>query len=113
MIYKGHEIEDKVYLPNYEQLCDFDDNVFDLGEEQLQNWIRRLNEKKTELEENNVDYKDLHVKVSVNSYFDNPNGPDVEACSLVSLTWLESETEDMRNARIFREKAYIDIIGKK
>lgn len=108
MIYKGQEIQDKVFKERTEEYKHLYDNDFYLDLEDLNELREALAAKAIELTQKGIDFKDLDLNFYATEFHENDNGPDDSSDCIISFSYMTLETDEESKARIEREKHWID-----
>lgn len=108
MIYKGKQIEDRIYVSREENLSELCSNCEEFDISEIDRWKKAVEYKTEELRRKGVAFKDVQLQISADGYHYNPNGADDESYMNINITWMEMETDQERESRIEKEKKWID-----
>ena len=113
MNYKGHNIEETMNVMRYEKVDKFtyeDSNEIELGIEELDELKEIIRKKETELKEKGVGFSNVKIEMTGSAEQYNPNGADFSAEFITTLSWMEEESQEEKEKRIWWEKERIDMV---
>ena len=108
MIYKGKQIDDRIYVSREEKLSELCSNCEEFDVSEIDRWMKAVIQKSKELKQKGVAFKDVQLQISADGWHYNPNGADDESYMNISITWMEMETDTERESRIEKKKKWID-----
>ena len=108
MIYKGKQIDDRIYVSREENLSELCSNCEKFDVSEIDRWMKAVIQKSKELKQKGVAFKDVQLRISADGWHYNPNGADDESYMNIGITWMEMETDTERESRIEKKKRWID-----